>query len=317
MDETILRRLVYVKSLYNLATEDFQKGTDVTISRSIVTLDNCIETFCWVILREKESDKSPRELKKQRGEFYGLLQWIHEYDNNLDVNSIKELHEVRNNIQHHGQLIAKSQAERLFVAASVLIYDLTKSFFRIDFDDISLSVLIKSSKIRQLIHECEKYFEEEDFQNAAKKLIIGFELAKLNRQANQFGSGITDRRSDAEHSMKKYSILKDVVDYVTTLDSEIEVMKLGLDYMNWRVYRLLLGTMDPHVYLYDDWELKKELNTKQMILFEEKPDYIGKWVRSNLTFVIESILRWQISNPAEELSPFNIFKGFIDSTKQS
>ena len=50
LEETILRRLTFVKYVYNIAKNQFRQNSDIEISRSLVTLDNCIEAYMWVVL---------------------------------------------------------------------------------------------------------------------------------------------------------------------------------------------------------------------------------------------------------------------------
>jgi hypothetical protein len=53
IDNTILRRLTYVKSLLYISKEQYRKHSDVAISRSLVSLDNCVEAYFWIVMESK------------------------------------------------------------------------------------------------------------------------------------------------------------------------------------------------------------------------------------------------------------------------
>ncbi len=57
LEENVLRRLTFVKYVYYIAKNQFRQNSDIEISRSLVTLDNCVEAYMWVVLEVCVSDK--------------------------------------------------------------------------------------------------------------------------------------------------------------------------------------------------------------------------------------------------------------------
>jgi len=104
IDESILRRLAYVKSLYHVAKNQFKQSSDLEISRSIVTLDNSMEAYLWTILEVK----IPKNVNSFHGKsFRDITSEITKHFPNFEQASINELHGIRNNIQHNGLMIAE------------------------------------------------------------------------------------------------------------------------------------------------------------------------------------------------------------------
>lgn len=290
IDETTLRRLAYVKSIHNLSELQFRPFSDIEISRSIVSLDSAVEAFIWIIL----GYKAPKKVNSLHGKNFGdLLDELKKHVKNFDINSIRELHSVRNNIQHSSLLIAESQARRYHPIAEKMFQELCTSVFKIDWKFISLSMLIEDAQVRNLLQTAEKYFGNTEYKKTAKYIIMAFEVAKVFRQFGQAGSGITISRIESEEILQSKKGGPEILEYTQKIEQELEVLKLGLDYSQWLGYRRDLGNVNPLESLYDD--VDKDLDEESISLFQNDDGDIELWVRKNLPFVRDSILRWQDS----------------------
>lgn len=290
IDETIARRLAYVKSLYINSKNQFQKNSDIEISRSLVSLDASVEAFFWLILNTKKPDMDTRKIRQ----FYDIVNEVKKFAGDFDINSIKELHKVRNRVQHDGILIAKSQADRYYLVTNKLFHEFSENIFGIPWNTISLSLLIQEPNIARLCQNGENFLQKEDFANAAKSFIMAFELAKINRQSNQFGSGILFSKLSA--IMSGNESIQNLYNYVDSVQDELEVLKLGLDYMKWREYRFPLGSLKPSETLYSDETVSAPFQTiDNMTLFSFGDGEIKSWLINVLPFIYESILYWQDS----------------------
>lgn len=307
IDESILRRLAYVKSLYYVAKNQFKQSSDLEISRSVVTLDNCTEAYLWTVLEVK----IPEKINAFNGRnFRDITNEISVHLPEFEKSSINELHGLRNNIQHNGLMIAESQASRYFETVQKMFDSSSKSIFDIDWNFISLSILIKDKDIAGFIQNAEKSFADNDFATSAKYLIMAFEPSKMMRQMSQFGSGISLLSGYAETSTANNSALKSLFNYVETIEEELEILKMGLEYNDWKGYRHELDDLNPKNILYD-YDKNKELDIEKIPLFKEDAKVIEDWTRRNFSFVMETILMWQNSlstagKPTKDLQEFMV-----------
>lgn len=307
IDESILRRLAYVKSLYHVAKNQFKQSSDLEISRSVVTLDNCVEAYLWTMLEIK----IPEKVNSLNGKnFRDITNEVSNHLFEFEKSSINELHVIRNNIQHSGLMIAESQANRYFDTVQKMFDSSSKIIFDVDWNFVSLSILIEDKNIAKFVQQAEKSFAENDFVTSAKYLIMAFESAKFMRQISQFGSGISIADSNAYSSLTKHPVLKPLYEYIEKIDEELEILKMGLEYNHWKGYRHELDDLNPKNYLYD-YDEKKELDIEKIPLFKEDANVIENWVRRNFSFVIETILMWENSmdaagKPVKDLHDFMV-----------
>jgi hypothetical protein len=243
---TIVERLVYVKSLYNISQRVYAQNSSVSSSMAVVVLDNSIENLFWLIIDEEK----PLVPGKLDNDFTKL---VNEVENickmkqlTLDTSSIIQMHKARNNVQHHGILLDKKQSMNFFSVSDKILIEICENIFDISWDSVTLSLLIEDQEIADLYKNAEISFAKCDFRNAANNMIMAFERAKNSRQINQFGSGIAFKQFASGWNEKNMNDdLKQLLDYVDTIYSEVEVIKLGLDYKKWRDYRLALGNLNP------------------------------------------------------------------------
>ncbi len=305
IDESILRRLAYVKSLYYVAKNQFKQSSDLEISRSIVTLDNSVEAYLWTVLEIT----IPEKVNSLHGKnFRDITNEISNHLPKFEKSSINELHGIRNNIQHSGLMIAESQASRYFDTVQNMFNSSSKIIFDIDWNFVSLSILIEDKDIAKFVQQSETSFAENDFTTSAKYLIMAFESAKFVRQISQFGSGIFMADSNAHSSLTKHPVLKPLYEYIEKIDEELEILKMGLEYNHWKGYRHELDDLNPKNSLYD-YKSDNELDITKIPLFKEESNIIENWVRRNVSFVVETILMWQNSldiagKPVQDLQEF-------------
>lgn len=289
VEESILRRLSYAKSLYNVATNQFRQHSDIEISRSLVTLDNSVEAYMWVLLETR----IPEKVNSLHGKsFREVTKEVNAILSNFELSSINELHDIRNNIQHKGILIAESQAQRYFGVAERVFTSSCNSMFGIDWNFVSLSVLIKEKTVADYILNAENFYAKGDFRACAPYMIMAFEVSKGMRQISQFGSLITMDRSNANSVIIQYPAFKSLFDYIDKIDQELEILKMGVEYNQWKGYRQELNDLNPRNSLFSTGQI---LDINRFPLFNESDKDIESWVRLNFPFIVETILKWEDS----------------------
>lgn len=317
LEETILRRLTFVKYVYHIAKNQFRQNSDIEISRSLVTLDNCVEAYMWIILEVCVPDKVNTLHGKN---FRDITKEMKNHVKNFEEISINELHDTRNNIQHKGTMIAESQAQRYFVIVDRLFASCNE-IFGVEWDFVSLSILIKNKEVTNYVVNAENAFSKNNFQICARYIIMAFETAKSFRQISQFGSLITLDKANADSVVNQYPSLKPLFDYVDKIEQDLEVLKMGLEYNYWKGYRHELGDLNPRNVLFDS-QNKNDFDKNKFPLFQETPQEIENWVRRNFSFIVETILMWEDSweragKPVKDLgSAMEELSNLLDSNKK-
>jgi hypothetical protein len=226
-----LSRLANIKGIYQAALQQLENPTPLEGAIGLVLFDNALEAAFKLVLDESEAKRKERN-------FPDLLSQALCVDEIKDLAQIKRdiqtLRDARNGFQHQGIIPDLSTIQNEYKPLSEHVLKIiSKKKFGLEWDGISLSQLIKTEHIRALMMESEAAFAQKDYATAAAYLICSFELVKYLAQITIFGSGLSSKRNTLNNTYnKELPWMK----YITTLDEEIEIFKLGLDYGCFRNY---------------------------------------------------------------------------------
>ena len=160
--------------------------------------------------------------------------------------SLLSLHLARNGFQHNGIVPDVSGVTGEYQPLTLRVMKVvSQKRFGIEWDQISLSLLIKNTESRTLDQKAESAFVSGDWTNCASYLIYTFESMKQVAQTRIYGSGVTLYRMKSAESAND----PDTRAYVSVLDQEIETFKLGLDYLDLRNYLDVAQTVGIHTIL--------------------------------------------------------------------
>lgn len=231
-DDLSILRLVNIKGTYDHALHLLENPTPLDGAISLVLLDNTIEAAFKIAV-----DKNKLKMREDPG-FSELLNRV------LDIEGLSELKKcrlslltlrrARNGFQHQGVIPDLHMVLNEYVTLTErTLNEITTKEFGLQWKDISSSLLIRDETVRTLYGKAEDSFQKNDFILATAHLIYAFELTKTIAKLKIFGAGLTSLRSKIKDASHKDKV---VVDYLTTLDEEIEAFKLGLNYMDLRNY---------------------------------------------------------------------------------
>jgi hypothetical protein len=306
LEPSALRRLVFARELYSLARQLRKTGTRVSLSESLVVLDAAVEAALLAtlaarnkVLGERASFKSAVDAAVVNFGFpvEKAANWT-------------RLHEVRNAIQHSGIVPDETQTSELGTAALDCLFELVRKNLGIEFASLSIAELFEEPVVHELYKLAERLFAESQFNPAAVALVACFERARLIEQDRNFGSYITWTRFDArdESEGKSPHTHPPLADYVEKLHSEVEVLKLGVDYKSYRKFADVSNVLTPD-FLENasparDAKGEVEYWKKRMA---PGPDIGAAWVAFALGFVRDAVLRWQVVDR----------KGFLEQLAQA
>ncbi len=320
--EGLVRRLVYARHLYGLAERLLSMYTPFADAEAIVLLDATIESLLRTALdqRPRSGKGSGADSELHLGALFTAVSRAYGtpgtpaspatpafFANELEV---LRVHEVRNTIQHQSIPPAKDEVRVQVDAAARSIRQMAKVLFGLDWDGISMSALFHDAIFRSLFTKSEKALREGRVEDAVYYVVACFEAARYLEQHRIWGSFISWARSFANDE----AILKDpkheaIVAYVRTLHDEVEVLKLRLDYKEYRAYAQIglgvispasevlasFGTSDKEMYAHWREVLSESLSgiKKNGVLTPEAAADLTNWVTFAQRFTSEAILRWQ------------------------
>jgi hypothetical protein len=299
MEEHILKRLIYAKSLLVHGIEHADVGTPIDVALAILHFDNSIEMLMRTIL---ESLSAPDNRERTFDDLINNVKNVVKIkkpkidsDELLKVRDIKNLHLARNMIQHLGIIPAADEVRRYRILTEKVMMDIASELFGTPFPRISLGTLIRDETVRKLYTKADKAFSIGNYRDGLIHCVAAFETAKNMEQDRIYGSGFTFKRLSAESGKK---VPKEIIEYMDTLAEEIEVMKLRLDYKKYQKYRGIFSNLKPFLRIAGLFsQIDERISKTEEILGDEMNEVdqgaLKEHARFCLNFTIESILRWE------------------------
>ena len=291
MEEHIVRRLIYSKALLLHGIRHAEENSAVDSAFAILHFDNSMEMILNIIL---EYFGAPA---KQERKFYEIINAANEVikekmniDGNKLLNSreITNLHNVRNAIQHHGLIPDENEVRRYCILTQKVVDNVTSKLFGLEYEDLSLALLIKDEQIHELFSKANSAYEKANYQKTIIYCVTAFERAKNNEQILLHGSGIIIKKIIAQGT-----IPKPIEEYLEIVTEELEILKLRLDYKKYQKYRDISHELKPFLWISSEDAVSKVKKIISNKLAEFEASSLKDCARFCLDFTIESILRWE------------------------
>ena len=236
----ILRRLVFARNLALAATELRLKRNEVSDAEALVLLDASAAVVLRVAIEHRGGHLTDRDVSTKL--FEEARQRFPEYDTGLK--NLEQLHAARNGVQHKLLIPAESQVELLEREARSAILELVEQGMGIPLAAVSMAEFLVDPLIREFYKRGEESYRQGRKEDAAIYLVACFEWGRFREQQRSWGTGIALGRAFVGDDDESDS-LKGVIAYVKTLHSEVEVLKLRLDYKEYRRYADIgIGVLD-------------------------------------------------------------------------
>jgi hypothetical protein len=160
----MIEQLLLSKRLFQEGERFSQENNPISAGLAISLFQDCIEILIWSIIKNF-SINDVRDAEP----FTSLLDKVHKTLENQSIKlpakaKIIELNKARVNFKHYGNLPDVSEAKKFRDYTESYLRQAFSLCFHKDFDNISMSDLIKSDDVRQFIKEAEKHFINQDYQ---------------------------------------------------------------------------------------------------------------------------------------------------------
>lgn len=303
MEEHFVRRLIYVKALLGHGIDHSEMDTPIDTALAILHFDNAIEMLMRIILEFYHAS----HIQKERV-FDDLINNVRRLIKNrhpeinpdelLRTRELRNLHLVRNNIQHLGVIPAAEEVSRFRSLTENIINSVTSKLFKVQFSELSLGAFIKDQVVRELYTKADEAFSNENYSEAIIFCVAAFETAKNMEQGRIYGSGFTFQRMAARARARAKNTIWEIFEYADKLAEEIEVMKLRLDYKKYQKYREISTKLQPFLKIASrSTPIEDVLSKTRKLLSNDiknvKQPVLREYARFCLSLAIESIFRWE------------------------
>lgn len=289
----IIRRLVYVKSLYLQGFDHYNSDTELDRAIALLHYDNSIEMLMNATIEYLGGQMKGESFDNLLTAFKNSVEKIISNPSKLiHEPEIRNMRKARNVVQHYGIIPSSSDLNRYTTLTEKVLSDVIAEVFKISITDVSLSMLIKDEVTKTLYSKAEMAYFSKNYKEALIYCASAFELAKNKEQGRIFGSSLLAYRDEK----KIRNIDKLLID-------EIEVLKLRLDYKKYQNYRQIFSLcIEPFTQLKNFLSSDVEQITQETSVITKKaieswqnlkPDEMIENVRFCLDFTLEAILRWE------------------------
>lgn len=260
--DTILKRLSYIKYLYNLGVEQSKQAEVISFS-SILCFHDSIDFFVQ-LSAEYYGIKSTEKLF--------LMDYFNKISSLTMEASVGKINKRRNNLKHNGQIPAKSEIEESKITTTLFFEENTLLIFKLDFNEVSLTNLIIYKEVRNHLYEAELNISKNKKLEAIKEIAVAFfELMNIeedfrNRNGLSNPEGIVSGEQmlrildEAIFDGNKSKLRKDINfqkiielydKNFDKLGNYLKVLSMGIDYRKYKKFTLVT----PFVYKNSDNEL--------------------------------------------------------------
>lgn len=245
VDETILRRLAFIKYTYNVAVNQSQRPEPLC-STSILTFHDGIELFLQ--LSSEYLGVGRREVNFM--EYWDLLARKLRGDGLTQKESMRRLNKARVALKHHGILPSKLDIEAFRASATNFFEENIPLVFGIGFSDVSLIELVQCEEAKNTLIKAEELLKAEKIEDALDNVALAFaqiiddyESRKRDRFGRSpffFGESLAFLSSffmDIRGDLGRF--IDTVKESVEALQNTVKILSLGIDYRRYVKFRLL------------------------------------------------------------------------------
>jgi hypothetical protein len=222
-----------------------------------------------------------------------------EGDEGVDVTELREarrLHNLRNTVQHEGQIPSSEEVERARARAVEAIRWITRAFFATEFESISRATLIRSASVRLLVDRAESLAKEEEYRDALGALERALRQARAEFRGSPFFAGEKNPwiRQTVQRALGDPYGRSPNSSAIESLGRLLETMGEALERIEDRMEVLALGG-DASEY---DWFVETAPKTRTTVDDSwEVPDWEPPRTESQylrgIDFVVRTVLRWE------------------------
>lgn len=168
-------QVILAKRLFLIGSEYADKSDPVSVGMAISMFQDSVEIFLWALAKELDASV------KEKAFFTTLFDVINQAPKNIEKKKLPfkakllELNTARVNFKHYGNLPDVSEARKFKAYTEDFLTISCEDFLSEDFNNISLTDLIKNIRVREHLKLSENYFNEKNFTKSITETAIAKE----------------------------------------------------------------------------------------------------------------------------------------------
>lgn len=245
--ELILRRLAFIRYLFNVAVEQ-SKQAEPLAAASVLSFHDSVELFMQLTSEHLNEGKNAVHFM----EYFDLLK-LPNGQTLSEKESIRRLNNARVALKHDGILPSKFEIDALRASVTSFFETNTQLAFGLEFRSVSMLNLVQCKEAKACLEEADKLIVEGKHEDALDKIAVAF--IRLiddyeDRKRTQFGQSpffFGESLTFLGSSFRNMRDLKELADKISRTVEDIQdalkLLSLGLDYRRYAKFRLLT----PHI----------------------------------------------------------------------
>lgn len=276
-----LRRLSIAKEMYIHGLNHARKSYISDLIHAILDFDYCVEMIIKTILQDsgislyhgRGSRRRPKNFPELTNDLMGVFSTLRHTD-------MRDLHDLRNNVQHRAIVPSDHEVQRFGIAVKMFFDDICLICYddHIDYDGISLSIFVPSVIEKIILDKLEEYLHNGEYGDAYSyaREVANYHKLLLRKNMN------APRRWTSLHEM-------DLDDFDAFLNGWIKETDATL---NWLVDRISLQEYynDINKLIGNYWPDKYSRKTKTSNEAEEVRTLVYNFIIGTQRFIEEGDL---------------------------
>ncbi len=303
VDENYLSSLIRSKTAFRYGDSFLSDGLEYQYSFALVMFDSSLEIMISTSLSYLQN--FPGEKEKSSRDFMSLATRLNKKFKDqtpMNEDELKNLHDARNNAQHHNITPSKIDLERYRATTLRSLKLICANVFSIDFEKISRAILIKDKFIQELYESAEDDYLKQNYEDCIIKCGAAFQIARMKEKLKLYGSfRALDEIVFEFNKEKRGPELEDIYEIISKITEELEILELGLDYKRYQIFNELfnyqINEWTPGFNITEEGPVSKAFDSLKKFLKENKSnlrdDHDKEKADFSLLFVIDPILRWE------------------------
>jgi len=251
LDQTMIKRLAFVKYLFNSAISQSKAPAPLS-SASILYMHDAAEFFLGLACEHLN-------VRKRDIPFMGYWDVLNKKLPSSELQqqeSMRRLNKARRELKHHGTFPSELDIETFRTTTTSFFQDNVPLIFGVNLDEISLIEFVNPESAREKLLLAQTFIKDNDFQSSQNNIAVAFEEMILDYESRKgrypdspffFGMDISNldsfsmglHDSELNFPIELHDFFDKVVESIGAIQEAIKILALGIDYRKYSKFKHL------------------------------------------------------------------------------
>ncbi len=206
-----IERLIFVRHLLHVAEDNVLRKRPHS-SVAVLNLHDSVECFLQLVYEQidgKEKLSGHNILNSYSTKINLIL--TEKKKNTINLEYIKRINELRNQLKHSTIFIDHTQIQNLFIETNNFISDYTKLVFNLNIKNVSIVDIVDNVKVKDLLRDAQDFLDKDDLKASVISIAKAYcEIDPENINELDFHGDIVFQK----HHARKYTYMNSVMSIV-------------------------------------------------------------------------------------------------------